>query len=121
MLAAAHALGERASLPAAALRGYGELARGALAAALAAADPADAITGPAARGDAATLTRHLEELRAADPELVALALAVAREALRQRARRGPLSPEQRDLAERLARGELLDQPRDRMLTSAAKT
>ncbi len=120
LAAAAHDLAARAGVPASARAGYAELARGALEAALAAEDPADAITGPAARGDVATWDLHRAGLAAAAPELAPLALALAREALRQRARRVPPGPAQKALAERLETAEVLDHPRDRVLTSTRK-
>jgi len=120
LLACATDLACRLGLPDAARAGYAELARGALAAAAAAADPADAITGPAARGDVATIERHLEALERAAPDLVALALEVARATLAQRARREPPNDGRRALAERLERAELLDRPKVRVLTSLRK-
>jgi len=120
LLAAALELAARAGVPASARAGYGALARGALAAALAADDAADAITGPAARGDLATWDRHLDALAELAPELVPLAVALGRETLRQRARRAPHGPAQQALAARLARAEVLDHPRDRVLTSRRK-
>ncbi len=120
LVAAALDLAARAGVPAAARDGYAELARGALEAALAATDPADAITGPAARGDLATWERQVAALAAAAPELVPLAVALGRETLRQRARRAPLGPAQKALAEWLESSELLDHPRDRVLTSRQK-
>lgn len=121
LVAAAFDLAERAGVPSAARPGYAALARGALEAALAADDPADAITGPAARGDVATLDGQLEALAASAPELLPLAVALARETLRQRARRTPPGPAQNALAERLARPDLLDRQRDRVLTSPLKS
>lgn len=120
LLAAVSSLAERMSLPAAARRGYLELARGALAAACDANDPADAITGPVARGDEETVERHLEALVRVDAELAPLVVALARETLRQLARRGAPTPAQRALARRLNDPELLDRPKDRVLTSPAK-
>jgi predicted short-subunit dehydrogenase-like oxidoreductase (DUF2520 family) len=68
-------------------RGYLELARGALAGAARALDEGrplgSAITGPAARGDQATLERHFEALRALAPEKLALAEILVRETRRQ--------------------------------------
>jgi len=40
--------------------------------------PAAALTGPVARGDAETISRHLESLEAVDPDLTALYAALAR-------------------------------------------
>jgi predicted short-subunit dehydrogenase-like oxidoreductase (DUF2520 family) len=52
---------------------------------------AAALTGPVRRGDAATVARHLDELRAALPEAAGAYLALARLALGQ-ARRAGLDP-----------------------------
>jgi predicted short-subunit dehydrogenase-like oxidoreductase (DUF2520 family) len=82
LVAAAAALAARLGLPPEVAAGYLELARGALAE-VDPADPAAAITGPVARGDAATVARQLEALAAADPELVPLAVALGRETLRR--------------------------------------
>ncbi len=117
LLAAAADLARRSGLPAAVVAGYGELARGALEAALAASDPATAITGPAARGDLATVERHLAALAEQPPELGALAVALAREALRQCDRIAAPNPDRRALAALLERSEVLDRPKDRVLTS----
>jgi predicted short-subunit dehydrogenase-like oxidoreductase (DUF2520 family) len=116
LVATARAVGAGIGLPASALRGFGRLAEGALAAALA-GDPATAITGPAVRGDLATLERHFTALRAGAPAMLPLALELARAALARRAETGPLDPGQKLLAERLARADLLDRARDRVLTS----
>jgi predicted short-subunit dehydrogenase-like oxidoreductase (DUF2520 family) len=74
-------------LPEEVTRGYLELARGALAGAARALDEGRplgaAITGPAARGDQATLERHFEALRTLAPEKLALAEALAQETQRQ--------------------------------------
>ena len=117
VFASAASLAQRAGVPEGARRGYARLALAALEAAAAAADPADAITGPAARGDLETVERQLEALADAAPELKGLVVALARAALERRAETRPLSPAQKALAERLARPELLDRPRDRVLTS----
>ncbi len=103
LLATVAGLADRLGLPAAARAGYLELARGALAAAGAAADPADAITGPVARGDLDTLVAQFDALRRTDAELLPLAVELARETLRQAARRAAPTPAQRALAERLRR------------------
>ena len=89
LLAAAAELAERLGLPPAVGRGYGELARGAVAQALAAGDAAAALTGPVTRGDAAAVERALDELARLAPEKLPLALELAKETLRQRARREP--------------------------------
>jgi predicted short-subunit dehydrogenase-like oxidoreductase (DUF2520 family) len=95
LLAAAAQLAAKAGLPPAVERGYLELARGTVAAAIAATSaaaeasavrvPAAAavLTGPVARGDLATFERLMEALRAAAPERLPLALELARETLRQ--------------------------------------
>jgi predicted short-subunit dehydrogenase-like oxidoreductase (DUF2520 family) len=87
LLAAAAEIAGRLGLPAAVPRGYLELARGALAAARDTLDAdrplAAAITGPAARGDLATLARHHEALSAVAPELLSLATLLAEETRRQ--------------------------------------
>ena len=121
LLGTAADLASRAGLPPAVASGYLELARGTVAAALAAAPlPAGpeadagaagrasaaraagggavaALTGPVARGDLATVERHLEALRAVAPERLPLALELARETLRQVAARTPLSAGQHAL------------------------
>jgi predicted short-subunit dehydrogenase-like oxidoreductase (DUF2520 family) len=87
LLAAAQEIAGRLELPEAVTRGYLELARGALAGAARALDEGrplgSAITGPAARGDQATLERHFETLRDLAPEKLALAEILARETVRQ--------------------------------------
>jgi predicted short-subunit dehydrogenase-like oxidoreductase (DUF2520 family) len=92
LLSAAGELGERLGLPAAVTRGYLELARGAVAAAgrsLDAGHPlAAAITGPVARGDAATLRRQLAALQASAADKLPLARALAAETAHQRQRLG---------------------------------
>lgn len=120
LLATVVALADSLGLPEEARAGYLELARGALAAARDAADPADAITGPVARGDVDTFVAQLDALREADAELVPLAIELARETLRQVARRAAPTPAQRALAERLGGPELLDRSKDRVLTSCSE-
>jgi predicted short-subunit dehydrogenase-like oxidoreductase (DUF2520 family) len=87
LLAAADEIAGKLGLPAEVTRGYLELARGALAGAARALDEGrslgSAITGPAARGDQATLERHFEALRALAPEKLALAEILVRETQRQ--------------------------------------
>ena len=87
LLAAAAEIAGSLSLPEAVIRGYLELARGALAGAARALDErrplGTAITGPAARGDQATLERHFEALRVLAPEKLALAESLVRETRRQ--------------------------------------
>jgi predicted short-subunit dehydrogenase-like oxidoreductase (DUF2520 family) len=90
LLAVAEDLAARLALPREVVRGYLELCRGAVAAALetaAAGDPlAAAITGPAARGDHGLVLRQLEALRQTDPGKLPLAVHLARETLRQTGR-----------------------------------
>jgi len=85
-------LHRRAAMPPAAAAGLVELARGALAA-VDAAQPVAAITGPVARGESAYLGQ-LAALREAFPALHPLAVLIALEALRQLAGEGPLSTSQ---------------------------
>lgn len=90
LLAAAEEIAERLGLPEAVTRGYLELCRGAVAAAIEAHEAGKplgtALTGPVARGDQATVARHLEVLREMAPEKVSLTLALAEETVRQRDR-----------------------------------
>lgn len=87
LLAAAAEIADKLGLPPEVAKGYVELARGAVTAAGDALDAgrpvASAITGPAARGDRATLARHLEALRHVSPDKLPLALFAALETLRQ--------------------------------------
>jgi predicted short-subunit dehydrogenase-like oxidoreductase (DUF2520 family) len=86
LVAAAAEIAATLGLPAEVSRGYLELARGAIAAALGTLDEgrplAAAITGPAARGDRETLRRHLEALTRLAPEKLPLAMFLMRETLR---------------------------------------
>jgi predicted short-subunit dehydrogenase-like oxidoreductase (DUF2520 family) len=107
----------RAGIPPEADAGYALLAEGALAGATAAADPATAITGPAARGDLETFTLEARALAAVAPESLPVVHALGRESLRQRARIAPPTAAQERLAEALDRAELLDLAKDRVLTS----
>jgi predicted short-subunit dehydrogenase-like oxidoreductase (DUF2520 family) len=90
LLAAAQEIAGSLGLPGEVTRGYLELARGALAGAARALDEGlplgSAITGPAARGDPATLERHFQALRDLAPEKLDLAGILARETVRQRRR-----------------------------------
>ncbi len=101
LLAAAEEIAQRLGLPGEVTRGYLELCRGALAAALdahAAGDPLGAsLTGPAARGDRATVARQLAALAELAPEKTGLVRDLARETLRQRERAVPLEPGHREL------------------------
>ncbi|HSN86163.1 MAG TPA: DUF2520 domain-containing protein [Thermoanaerobaculia bacterium] len=87
LLAAAAEIADKLGLPPEVAKGYVELARGAVTAARDALDAGNplssAITGPAARGDRATLARHLEALRHVAPDKLPLALFAALETLRQ--------------------------------------
>ncbi|MES1210696.1 MAG: DUF2520 domain-containing protein [Acidobacteriota bacterium] len=102
ILALAEDLARRLSLPEAAVRGYIGLCRGAVARAVETGDPVAALTGPAARGDRATVAHHLEALSGLAPDKLPLAVLLARETLRQRERAGGLSPDQEKLAADLA-------------------
>jgi len=117
LLATAMAVGRRLGLPDSALSGYGRLAEGAIATALASPDPALAITGPVARGDRETVERHLDALGAAAPDLLPLAVELARATLARRAERETPDAARKGLAERLSRADLLDRPKERVLTS----
>lgn len=104
LLSAAGEVGNRLGLPAAVTRGYLELARGAVAAAgrsLDAGHPlAEAITGPVARGDVATLRRQLATLQARAADKLPLARALAAETAHQRETLGEnLSALKRELEE----------------------
>jgi predicted short-subunit dehydrogenase-like oxidoreductase (DUF2520 family) len=57
--------------------------------------PEAALTGPAVRGDAGTVTRNLEALAAAAPQAIPAYVALARAALEIGARSGRISPEDR--------------------------
>jgi predicted short-subunit dehydrogenase-like oxidoreductase (DUF2520 family) len=86
LLALAGEIAGRLGLPEAVVRGYLELSHGALAAAAATLDAGQplpaAITGPVARGDAATVARYTEALRQFDPQRLALAETLAGETRR---------------------------------------
>ena len=107
MLAAAQRIAAAAGLAPEVVAGYVELARGAVAAAgdeLAGGGAvAAAVTGPAVRGDAATVERQVRALAVLRPGLAELAAVVAREALaaREEAAGGDLDAAQRELLERL--------------------
>jgi len=102
LLALAADLTSRLALPSEVLGGLGELARGALAAALQAGEPARALTGAWGRGDHAAVERHLAALSRTAPEKVPLVVQLGCETLRQARRVGSLSPAQEQLACRLA-------------------
>jgi len=101
LLALAEEIAVRLRLPAAVVRGYLELSRGAVAAAIeadAAGRPvAAALTGPAARGDRSTVERQLAALADLAPKKVLLVTELARETLRQKKKTGELTAEQREL------------------------
>jgi predicted short-subunit dehydrogenase-like oxidoreductase (DUF2520 family) len=82
LIDAARDLSARAGLPPEVAHGYLELARGTVALAIEAAPAPPPLTGPVARGDAATFALLLAALRQADPERVPLVLALAAETLR---------------------------------------
>ena len=98
LLATAADLARKAGLPPEVARGYLELARGTVAAAISApTPPLAAITGPVARGDLATVQSHFEALKATAPESLDLARDLARETLRQVAAVQELTPGHRAL------------------------
>lgn len=97
LLALAEDLAHRLGLPEAAVRGYLELCRGAVAQAIDTGNPAAVLTGPAARGDRATVAGQLDALGRLAPDKLPLVLHLARETLLQKERVGELSPEQREL------------------------
>jgi predicted short-subunit dehydrogenase-like oxidoreductase (DUF2520 family) len=97
---AAAGLHRRLGLPPASAAGLLELARGSLAAA-SPEHPAEALTGPVARGEARYLDQ-LDRLRREAPELHPLAVLLAVETLRQLAAAGPLSEAQEALRKGLA-------------------
>jgi predicted short-subunit dehydrogenase-like oxidoreductase (DUF2520 family) len=102
LLAAAHELAQTIDLPKAAVDGYLQLARSALAAGAGAPHPVAAITGPLARGDGELVLAELQALRAQAPQLVPLALALSGETLRQLARGERITAAHRRLAASLA-------------------
>lgn len=97
LLALAQDLAHRLGLPEAAVRGYLELCRGAVAQAIETGNPAAVLTGPAARGDRATVTGQLDALGHLAPDKLPLVLHLALETLSQKKRVGELSPEQSEL------------------------
>lgn len=97
LLALAEDLARRLDLPEAAIRGYVELCRGAVAQVLETGSPAAALTGPAARGDRDTVVRHLGVLGHLAPEKLPLVIHLARETLRQKERAEPLTKDQQEL------------------------
>ena len=113
--ATAFEIARAAELPEEASDGFRQLATRALAGALAAAEPAAGITGPAARGDLATFLTEARTLEATSPAALPIVLALARESLRQRARVAPETAAQQQLREALERPDLLDRTGDRVL------
>lgn len=89
VLSVARRIIERVGLPGEVEDGYYALARQALAEAAAAGHPVDALTGPAARGDADLVERQLAELEASAPELLPVVVALLDETRRARAERAP--------------------------------
>lgn len=118
--AVAMEIATRCGLPGEVRPGFAQLATDALAKALALPDPAAGITGPAARGDQETLLHELLALDRKLPEAVPVVVALARESLRQRSRLIPPDPARQALADLLARPDLLDLMKDRVLTSSRK-
>ncbi|MEM9552879.1 MAG: DUF2520 domain-containing protein [Acidobacteriota bacterium] len=102
LLAVVERLLERSGLPAELLPAYFDLARGALEHAAATRPVTDAITGPAARGDHATVARQLAALEAVAPELHAVIAGVHGETTRLRRETGAEAPDEAldSLAER---------------------
>lgn len=120
VVAVAAEIAARSGLPDEVRPGFSRLATDALANALALADPAAGITGPAARGDQATLLLELAALERSTPQAVPVVVALARESLRQRARLSAPDRPRKALADLLANAELLDLTKDRVLTSTPK-
>jgi predicted short-subunit dehydrogenase-like oxidoreductase (DUF2520 family) len=87
LLDTARDLAARIGLPPEVARGYLALARGTVAAAIAASPEPPPLTGPVARGDASAFDALLRALRRVAPEREALVLALARETLRHAERR----------------------------------
>lgn len=103
LLAVAAEIAAGLGLPPAVVSGYSELCRGAIEEVRRAADPAEALTGPAVRGDRETVGSHLAALVIAHPEKLGLARSLLAETLRQIERLHPLTAEQQRIAEDLAR------------------
>ncbi|MFW6062460.1 MAG: DUF2520 domain-containing protein, partial [Planctomycetota bacterium] len=61
---------------------------------IAAEGPAAALTGPIARGDAATVQRHLDALAGGDDDLLELYRAAGRWTVQLARRKGALAPEE---------------------------
>ncbi len=120
VVATAMEVSVRAGLPGEVRPGFAKLASDALAKALKLAEPAAGITGPAARGDQETLLHELLALDRTLPEAVPVVVALARESLRQRSRLSPPDPPRQALADLLARPDLLDLTKVRVLTSSRK-
>mgnify|MGYP002624303157 CR=1 FL=1 len=105
LLAVADELARALDLPRDVTRGYFDLARQALLAARGEDRPAAALTGPVARGDAATVARQLARLQATAPHLVGLFVTLAEETRRQRAAVGPPSPGDDEIGRILAKAK----------------
>jgi predicted short-subunit dehydrogenase-like oxidoreductase (DUF2520 family) len=93
LLAAAADLAAGLGLPRGVVEGYFDLAEGALEQARKASHPALGITGPAARGDTATLARHRAALEKAAPSLLELFDCLERTTAECLRRSGPASGE----------------------------
>lgn len=93
LLAIAADVARRFDLPATVVEGYLALARGALEQAAQVDDPAQALTGPAARGDLRALEKQRRALEAKMPHLVPLFESLTRETRRhiERCHRGASS------------------------------
>lgn len=87
LLGTAVALAEGSGLPREVARGYLELARGTVAAAIAASPAPPPITGPLPRGDLPTFAMLVSALRETAPAQVPLVLALAGETVRLAAQR----------------------------------
>jgi predicted short-subunit dehydrogenase-like oxidoreductase (DUF2520 family) len=97
LLALVEELADRVSLPEAAVRGYLELCRGAVAQVLDSGSAVTSLTGPTARGDRETVVRQLNALGLLAPEKLPLVRQLARETLRQKKRKEPLTRAQQEL------------------------
>jgi len=117
LLATAHEVARRLGLPDEARRGYDRLAEGALAAAIADGRPAAAMTGPVARGDLATVETHLDALARSAPDLLPLAVELARAQVARRRETAPDDSAGKALEARLAGPDLLDRLKQRVLAS----
>lgn len=96
---------DRVGLPPEVARGYFALAHQAMAEAATEDHPRDALTGPAARGDAELVERQLAELEATAPELVAGVVALLEETRRASATRAGDDSAWRELGRILAKAK----------------